>query len=145
MRVEIQPGPCAGCHTHEDVTFHLLMPLTGPLQVTAGPATVMARVGQAYFMKKACPTPSRITGATAVIVMETFVKPEPRPAAGGSAPGTEAALAMALAASRGFPASRGAGPPVPSSPWPKSRRAAAVVALGEKAGQTLLLWTRKGV
>jgi hypothetical protein len=74
------------------------MPLTGPLQVTAGPATVMAKVGQAYFMKKSMPHTFTNTGTAAVIVMETFVKPEPKAAAGGRAPGADAALAMALAA-----------------------------------------------
>jgi len=100
LRVEIQPGAVRRVHTHEDVTFHLLMPLTGPLQVTAGPATVMAKVGQAYFMKKSMPHTFTNTGTTAVLVMETFVKPEPRPAAGRTSPQVETALAMALAASR---------------------------------------------
>ena len=101
LRVEIQPGAVRRVHTHEDVTFHLLMPLTGPLQVTAGPSTVMAKVGQAYFMKKGMPHTFTNTGAAPVMVMETFVKPEPRPAAGGSGPGTQAALALALAAANG--------------------------------------------
>jgi mannose-6-phosphate isomerase-like protein (cupin superfamily) len=96
LRVEIQPGAVRRVHTHEDVTFHLLMPLTGPLQVTAGTETVEAKVGQAYFMLKSMPHSFTNTGKTPVLVMETFVKPEPKPAAGGNA--AEATLAMALAA-----------------------------------------------
>jgi len=96
LRVEIQPGAVRRVHTHEDVTFHLLMPLTGPLQVTAGTETVEAKVGQAYFMLKSMPHSFTNTGKTPVLVMETFVKPEPKPAAGGI--GADATLAMALAA-----------------------------------------------
>jgi mannose-6-phosphate isomerase-like protein (cupin superfamily) len=96
LRVEIQPGAVRRVHTHEDVTFHLLMPLTGPLQVTAGTETVEAKVGQAYFMLKSMPHSFTNTGKTPVLVIETFVKPEPKPAAGGNA--AEGAWAMALAA-----------------------------------------------
>jgi mannose-6-phosphate isomerase-like protein (cupin superfamily) len=96
LRVEIQPGAVRRVHTHEDVTFHLLMPLSGPLQVTAGTETVEAKVGQAYFMLKSMPHSFTNTGKTPVLVMETFVKPEPKPAAGGNA--ADATLAMVIAA-----------------------------------------------
>jgi quercetin dioxygenase-like cupin family protein len=80
LRVEIQPGAVRRVHTHEDVTFHLLMPLTGPLQVTVGDETVEAKVGQAYYMLKGMPHTFTNKGTSPVIVMETFVKPEPKPA-----------------------------------------------------------------
>ena len=77
LRVVISPGGARRVHTHEDVTFHLLMTLDGTLQVTAGNEKLEAKPGIALYMKKGMPHAFTNTGTAPVTVMETFVKPAP--------------------------------------------------------------------
>ena len=49
-RVEIQPGAVRSVHTHDDVRFHLWIPISGKLELTTGSAKpVEAASGQAFF------------------------------------------------------------------------------------------------
>src|SRR5688500_8049303 len=64
LRVVLEPGGVRRVHTHEDVTFHLLMPLNGVLEVTADKEQVDAKPGQAYYMKKGTPHSFRNTGTS---------------------------------------------------------------------------------
>ena len=74
-RVELQPGAVRSVHTHDDVRFHLFIPVTGKLELTIGSAKpVEAAVGQAYFMEKGTPHGFRNTGSSPAMVMEVFVK-----------------------------------------------------------------------
>jgi hypothetical protein len=61
LRVEIQPGAVRRVHTHDDVRFHLFLPLSGAIELTIASAKpVKATVGQAYYLEKgARPTGSR--------------------------------------------------------------------------------------
>ena len=79
LRVVLEPGAVRRVHTHEDVTFHLLMPLNGVVQVTMDKERVEAKPGQAFYMKKGTPHSFTNTGTTPVTIMETFVKPPPSP------------------------------------------------------------------
>ena len=79
LRVVLEPGAVRRVHTHEDVTFHLLMPLHGVVQVTMDKERVEAKPGQAFYMKKGTPHSFTNTGTTPVTIMETFVKPPPSP------------------------------------------------------------------
>src|SRR5262245_1815836 len=52
-RVELQPGATRRAHTHDDVVYHLWVPVQGQLQLTiASDAPVAAASGQAFFFKK---------------------------------------------------------------------------------------------
>jgi quercetin dioxygenase-like cupin family protein len=74
-RVELQVGAVRSVHTHDDVRFHLFIPVSGKLELTIGSAKpVEAAVGQAYFMEKGTPHGFRNTGSTPAMVMEVFVK-----------------------------------------------------------------------
>jgi quercetin dioxygenase-like cupin family protein len=74
-RVELQPGAVRSVHTHDDVRFHLFIPVTGELELTIGSAKpVKATLGQAYFMEKGTPHGFRNTGSSPAMVMEVFVK-----------------------------------------------------------------------
>jgi quercetin dioxygenase-like cupin family protein len=74
-RVEIQPGAVRAVHTHDDVRFHLWIPVSGQLEITIGSAKpVDAMPGQAYFMEKGTPHGFRNTGTSLATVMEVFVK-----------------------------------------------------------------------
>jgi len=74
-RVEIQPGAVRSVHQHDDVRFHLFIPLAGKIELTIGSAKpVEAAVGQSYYMEKGTPHGFRNTGSTLAMVMEVFVK-----------------------------------------------------------------------
>jgi quercetin dioxygenase-like cupin family protein len=91
-RVEIQPGGVRTAHTHDDVRFHLWIPVSGKLELTIGSAKpVAAASGQAFFMQKGTPHGFKNVGNTTAAVMEIFVLQ------GASAAEAEA-LGVALAA-----------------------------------------------
>ena len=81
LQVTMQPGAVRRPHVHNDVTFHMLVPLTGMLELTAdGIGTVSAVPGQAYYMVKGQPHGFTNKGGAPVQVIEIFVKPGPAPA-----------------------------------------------------------------
>jgi quercetin dioxygenase-like cupin family protein len=74
-RVELQPGAVRSVHTHDDVRFHLFIPITGKIELTIGSEKpVETTPGQAYFMQKGTPHGFRNLGSTPAAVMEVFVK-----------------------------------------------------------------------
>jgi len=74
-RVEIQPGAVRSVHTHDDVRFHLWIPISGKLEITIGSAKpVEAAAGQAFFLQKGTPHGFKNVGSTPAAVMEVFVK-----------------------------------------------------------------------
>jgi quercetin dioxygenase-like cupin family protein len=74
-RVEIKAGATRAVHQHDDVKFHLFIPLTGKLQLTVGSdKPVDAPVGEAFYIKGGTPHGFRNLGSTQATVMEIFVK-----------------------------------------------------------------------
>jgi len=74
-RVEIKPYATRAVHQHDDVKFHLFIPLSGTLQLTIGSdKPVDAPVGQAFYIKGGTPHGFRNLGSTPGMVMEIFVK-----------------------------------------------------------------------
>jgi quercetin dioxygenase-like cupin family protein len=74
-RVELQPGAVRSVHQHDDVRFHLFIPVSGKLELTIGSAKpVEATPGQAFFMEKGTPHGFQNVGSTPAAVMEVFVK-----------------------------------------------------------------------
>jgi quercetin dioxygenase-like cupin family protein len=74
-RVEVAPGAVRAVHTHDDVRFHLWIPISGKLEITIGSAPpVEAASGQAFFLEKGTPHGFRNTGSGPATVMEVFVK-----------------------------------------------------------------------
>jgi quercetin dioxygenase-like cupin family protein len=74
LRVEIQPGAVRRVHTHDDVPFHLFLPLSGAIELTIASATVKAAVGQAYYLEKGTPHGFKNTGASQAMALEVFVR-----------------------------------------------------------------------
>jgi mannose-6-phosphate isomerase-like protein (cupin superfamily) len=73
-RVELKPMATRAVHQHDDVKFHLFIPLTGKLQLTVGSdKPVNAPVGQAFYIKGGTPHGFRNLGSTPGSVMEIFV------------------------------------------------------------------------
>ena len=74
-RVEIQPGAVRSVHTHDDVRYHLWVPVSGKLEITIGSSKPAAAAsGQAFFIEKGTPHGFRNVGDTPAAVLEIFVK-----------------------------------------------------------------------
>jgi len=74
-RVEIDPGAVRGVHAHDDVEYHLWMPLDGSLEITIesdGP--VIATPWQPFFMERGTLHGFRNVGTSPAAVLEIFVK-----------------------------------------------------------------------
>lgn len=96
-RLEIKPGGTRRVHQHDDVQFHLFIPLTGAVQLNMGAQTINAVPGQVYFINKGTPHGFKNTTASIATAVEVFVKPPQTAAAAVDRSGAEW-LALALAA-----------------------------------------------
>ncbi len=80
LQVTLQPGAVRRPHVHNDVTFHMLVPITGSLELTVEKDPVVTTVpGQAYYMVKGQTHTFTNKSAAAVQVIELFIKPETPP------------------------------------------------------------------
>jgi quercetin dioxygenase-like cupin family protein len=74
-RVELQPGAVRAVHAHDDVEYHVWVPLEGRLEITiAAEGPVVAEPGQAFFMTRGTQHGFRNLGSEPAAVMEIFVK-----------------------------------------------------------------------
>jgi quercetin dioxygenase-like cupin family protein len=90
LQVTLQSGAVRRPHVHNDVTFHMLVPITGSLELTVEKDPVITTVpGQAYYMMKGQTHSFTNKTSAAVQVIELFIKSDPGatpPAAGSTAP-----------------------------------------------------------
>jgi len=75
LQVTLQPGAVRRPHVHNDVTFHMMVPVTGGLELTVDGQTISAVPGQAYYMVKGQPHGFTNKSAAPVQVIELFIKP----------------------------------------------------------------------
>jgi quercetin dioxygenase-like cupin family protein len=75
LQVTLQPGAVRRSHVHNDVTFHMMVPVTGALEVTLEGQTINAVQGQAYYMLKGQQHGFTNKAAAPVQVIELFIKP----------------------------------------------------------------------
>ena len=74
-RVEVQAGATRRVHTHDDVEYHLWIPIEGRFELTIGSdRPIVATPGQAFFMKRGTPHGFKNIGTTAGAALEIFVK-----------------------------------------------------------------------
>jgi len=93
-RVEIQAGATRRVHAHDDVEYHVWIPIEGTLQITIGSAAPVTAVsGQAFFLKRGTPHGFTNVGTTPGAALEIFVKQTT--AAGGQDPVGVRALELA--------------------------------------------------
>jgi quercetin dioxygenase-like cupin family protein len=80
LQTTLQPGAARRPHVHNDVTFHMLVPVTGSLElIIEQRAPIVAAPGQAYYvMKGEAHTVANRTAAP-VQAIELFVKPPAAP------------------------------------------------------------------
>jgi quercetin dioxygenase-like cupin family protein len=110
LQVTLQPGAVRRPHVHNDVTFHMLVPVTGSLELTVEKDPVVTTVpGQAYYMVKGQTHGFTNKSSAAVQVIELFIKPDPGTAAAAAA----ATPAPPAAAGATAPAAAPAAPPAP--------------------------------
>src|SRR4051812_10245479 len=75
LQVTLQPGAVRRPHVHNDVTFHMLVPVTGGLELTVEGQITNTVPGQAYYMVKGQQHGFTNKTAAAVQVIELFIKP----------------------------------------------------------------------
>ena len=61
-------------HQHDDVQFHLFIPLSGSVQLNVGAETINAVVGQVYFINKGTPHGFKNVSGSMATAVEVFVK-----------------------------------------------------------------------
>lgn len=86
-------------HKHDDVKFHLFLPITGTLELTVGAqAPVAATQGHATYIEKGTMHGFKNTGNSVAMVYEVFVYLNAPPVKAGDQANSERdALALALA------------------------------------------------
>ena len=112
LQVTLQAAAVRRPHVHNDVTFHVLVPVTGALELTVEKDPVVTAVpGQAYYMTKGQVNGFTNKTSAAVQVIELFIKPDP-----GTTPAAPEAAAPAAAPA---PAAPTPSAPAPSAPATK--------------------------
>ena len=75
LRVVVEPGGTRVMHSHDDVKFHLFVPITGAMTLNLeGAPSVVVPAWQPYYMKTGTRHGFQNTGSSAVEIMEIFVK-----------------------------------------------------------------------
>jgi quercetin dioxygenase-like cupin family protein len=75
IRVVVDAGGKRAMHAHNDVKFHLFVPISGPMVVDLdGGQTANVPAWQPYYMKAGTQHGFHNTGSSAVEIMEIFVK-----------------------------------------------------------------------
>lgn len=95
-RIDLQPGATRAVHAHDDVEYHVWTPVEGTFEFTMGnDAPVVARPGQAFFMKRGTRHGFKNIGQAPAAVFEIFVK-KTATAAASTGPAELAAILAAL-------------------------------------------------
>jgi len=75
LRVVVEPGGTRVMHSHDDVRFHLFVPMTGAMTLDLeGAPSVAVPSWQPYYMKAGTRHGFRNGGSSSVEIMEVFVK-----------------------------------------------------------------------
>lgn len=75
LRVVLEPGGTRAMHSHDDVKFHLFVPISGPMTLSVeGAPSVVVTPWQPYYMKMGTKHAFQNTGSAAVEILEVFVK-----------------------------------------------------------------------
>ena len=112
LQVTLQPGAVRRPHVHNDVTFHMLVPITGSLELTVEKEPVVTTVpGQAYYMVKGQTHSFTNKTNAAVQVIELFIKPDP-----GTVPAAAPAAAAPAATAPAATAPAAPATPAPAAP-----------------------------
>ena len=74
-RVVVEPGGTRAMHSHDDVKFHLFVPITDAMTLNLeGASSVVVPAWQPYYMKTGTRHGFQNSGSTSVEIMEIFIK-----------------------------------------------------------------------
>lgn len=90
-RLEVKPGGTRRVHQHDDVRFHLFVPMSGAIRLTRNDETIDGVVGQVYFLDKGTPHTFTNAGTSNAAAIEVFVKPRELTSPVGAQPSSSAA------------------------------------------------------
>ena len=75
VRVVVEPGGTRAMHTHENIKFHLFVPITGPMTLDLdGGKSVEVPPWQPYYMTAGTRHGFHNRGSSAVDIMEVFIR-----------------------------------------------------------------------
>jgi quercetin dioxygenase-like cupin family protein len=75
LRVVVEPGGTRAMHSHDDVKFHLFVPVTGAMTLNLeGAPSVVVPAWQPYYMKTGTRHGFQNSGSASVEIMEIFVR-----------------------------------------------------------------------
>lgn len=75
LRVVVEPGGIRAMHSHDDVRFHLFVPMTGEMTLNLeGAPSVSVAPWQPYYMKAGTKHGFKNTGSSPVEIMEIFIR-----------------------------------------------------------------------
>jgi quercetin dioxygenase-like cupin family protein len=75
IRVQVEAGGTRAMHAHNDVKFHMFIPISGPMTLDLdGGQSVDVPPWQPYYMKTSTQHGFHNAGSSAVEIMEVFVK-----------------------------------------------------------------------
>jgi quercetin dioxygenase-like cupin family protein len=75
LRVVVEPGGSRAMHTHDDVKFHMFVPITAPMTLTVeGAAPAQVPPWQPFYMKRGTQHAFANPGSAAVEILEIFIK-----------------------------------------------------------------------
>src|SRR5262249_21011759 len=75
LRVDVAPGGVRNVHTHDDVEFHLFIPVSGNMEFTAEPgAPVRLNAWQPQSVKGGTRHGFKNVGSSTATIIEVFVK-----------------------------------------------------------------------
>lgn len=75
FRVELQPGATRRIHSHDDVLYHVWIPLEGRLELSvSGERPVIGLPGEAVYLQGSTTHGFKNVGSTAATVMEVFIE-----------------------------------------------------------------------
>jgi quercetin dioxygenase-like cupin family protein len=74
LRVEVAPGALRSQHAHEDVRFHVFVPLSGTVDLIVGTQTSKIAPGQSHYFESGTMHGWKNPGHEPAAIMEVFVK-----------------------------------------------------------------------
>jgi quercetin dioxygenase-like cupin family protein len=74
-RLEVRPEGTRRVHQHDDVQFHLFIPVSGSIRLTRNGEAIDVVVGQVYFLDKGRLHTFTNAGTSNATAVEVFVKP----------------------------------------------------------------------
>ena len=74
LRVVVDANGTRAVHQHDDVQYHLFIPVTGPMELNVDGKSLDVKPWQPYLMKRGTPHGFHNNGSAPVEILEVFIK-----------------------------------------------------------------------